>query len=187
MRDLHRDMNTLYHAAMLSFFQVMDDFIAVHLTPHSPAFRLFFTRLTHFAGIYFISVFGTFLIVLFAITGFYEFAYGLAVALGGSSIVSLVLKRFFMRERPALPLVVQDGHSLPSGHAACSLALYGYLSYLLMKLWPSPLFLVVVLIFTCMVLAIGFSRVYLRVHHTSDVLLGYFIGAVFLALAIALF
>jgi len=176
-----------YYAAMLSFFQALDNLVATRLAPHSPTLRFLFAQLTHLAGIYFISIAGVCSVLYFAVNGSYTFALGFIVALGGSMLVALSLKRVFMRERPTDPLIRENGHALPSGHAACSFAFYGYCSYLLMKLWPSPLSFFIVILLALLVLAIGFSRVYLRVHHTSDVLLGYFIGAIFLTLAIVFF
>jgi len=76
--------------------------------------------------------------------------------------------------------------SFPSGHAIMVVTFYGLLIYILqhsisidwLKLMLT--FLVVVLI-----LLIGFSRVYLRVHYASDVAAGFVIGLLWLLLSLA--
>ena len=88
------------------------------------------------------------------------------------------LKRIFERARPmGEHLTAATGFSFPSGHAMVSAAFYGFLAYLLFSLvrgWGrSGAVLLIVLVFL-----IGFSRVYLNVHYTSDVIAGWFLGAI---------
>jgi undecaprenyl-diphosphatase len=96
------------------------------------------------------------------------------------------LKHFFGRPRPDVPLLFEaDGLSFPSGHALFSITFYGLLVYIIYKgvknnlaKWSLIIFLVVLM------LIIGFSRVYLRVHYATDVIAGFCVGFMWLAFAI---
>jgi undecaprenyl-diphosphatase len=96
------------------------------------------------------------------------------------------LKYFFGRPRPDVPLLFEaEGLSFPSGHALFSITFYGLLVYLIYKgiknatlRWSLIIFLVV------LILLIGFSRVYLRVHYATDVIAGFAVGFMWLAFAI---
>jgi len=79
-----------------------------------------------------------------------------------------------------------QGFSFPSGHALNSVAFYGLLIYLVHRnikkpaaKWALTCALLLVILF------IGVSRVYLRVHYASDVLAGFAMG--FMWLMISLF
>ena len=104
-------------------------------------------------------------------------------------MTSEVLKNVFQRTRPELaPLVPAPGYSFPSGHALMSAAFYGFLAYLLFRHCPSPLLKwSLVSLLTLLVLAIGFSRVYLGVHYLSDVLAGFAAGGFLLSVTVLCF
>lgn len=110
-----------------------------------------------------------------------------AVALSSLGLMFL-LKNVFNRPRPGIPLLEEArGLSFPSGHALMSVTFYGLLIYAVYHLWKnntakwSMISFLVVLIFL-----IGFSRIYLRVHYTSDVLAGFAVGFLWLVLALQL-
>lgn len=94
-----------------------------------------------------------------------------------SLLCILFLKPIFARERPdILRLIPIDGYSFPSGHSIISASFYGYfITYFAGK---QKTFLLCVL--ACIILGIGFSRIYLGVHYLSDVLAGYSIGTIVL-------
>lgn len=99
-----------------------------------------------------------------------------------------VLKRIFQRERPQFedPFVIETSWSFPSGHAMASLIGYGLLAYLLWLAMPRlRQRLAIVAAVTFVVLAIGFSRLYLGAHYFSDVIGGYAAGAVWLSASIS--
>jgi membrane-associated phospholipid phosphatase len=108
-----------------------------------------------------------------------------AVALS-SFLLMFGLKRFFGRERPTNQMLEQaTNFSFPSGHALMSVTFYGLIAFVL---WNSIknkfLRWGVVLLFLALVLAIGFTRIYLRKHYYSDVIAGYCIGFVWLVFAL---
>ena len=76
--------------------------------------------------------------------------------------------------------------SFPSGHSAGSLAIYGFLSYVIARrLTDSRQKAAVFLLTTAVVLAIGFSRIFLSLHFVTDVIAGYLIGGLRLLAGIA--
>ncbi len=95
-----------------------------------------------------------------------------------SAALNLILKNIFARPRPnILRLINETGYSFPSGHAMINGALYIMLVFLIRKFIqdePKRMLLSAL----CLVLAafIGFSRIYLGVHYTGDVLGGWLFG-----------
>jgi len=95
----------------------------------------------------------------------------------GSITLNLVLKQFFYRPRPMLPLVEASGLSFPSGHSMVAASFYGLLIYLAWKHVKNPVLRYFLIGFlTAFVIVIGFSRIYLRVHYATDVLAGFAAG-----------
>lgn len=91
-----------------------------------------------------------------------------------------------MRSRPEAPLLFEaQGYSFPSGHAIMSVTFYGLMIYIInatvkAKLWRWLL----TLFFALFIIAIGFSRVYLRVHYASDVIVGFIVGLLWLLISL---
>lgn len=96
------------------------------------------------------------------------------------------LKHFFGRPRPDVPLLFKaEGLSFPSGHALFSITFYGLIVYLLYHaIKNKPLKWTVIMLLVVLMLIIGFSRVYLRVHYASDVIAGFCVGFMWLVFAI---
>lgn len=109
----------------------------------------------------------------------------LAIALSSLGLM-LLLKSLFQRKRPLSPLLqAAKGLSFPSGHAIMAVTFYGLLIYIMQHVgagswladWISgALFVLIILI--------GYSRVYLRVHYASDVLSGFIIGLLWLSVSL---
>jgi len=104
-----------------------------------------------------------------------------------SLVLMLLLKQLFQRKRPLSPLLkAAKGLSFPSGHAIMAVTFYGLLIYILQHSvavdwikWIATILIVV------LILLIGFSRVYLRVHYASDVAAGFVIGLLWLIISLA--
>lgn len=107
------------------------------------------------------------------------------VSLGGV-LLMFILKNIFGRPRPEDPLLrTVSGLSFPSGHALISVAFYGLLIYLTWQTIANKFlrwFLIILLLM--LILTIGVSRIYLRVHYASDVLAGFAMGLIWLVLSI---
>lgn len=103
-----------------------------------------------------------------------------------SGLVMLFLKDIFQRQRPLIPLLEPvGGLSFPSGHALCSMTFFGLLIYFTWKHMKYKwLRYTLVIILSITILMIGLSRVYLRVHHASDVLAGFAFGLIWLVLSL---
>jgi undecaprenyl-diphosphatase len=99
------------------------------------------------------------------------------VALSSWGLMSL-LKNYTQRFRPPYPLV--DGitnFSFPSGHALMSVAFYGLLAFFAYReIKKSLLKAIILIMLIALIVLIGFSRIYLRVHYTTDVIAGFSIG-----------
>ena len=101
-----------------------------------------------------------------------------------SAFCNFFLKDFFSQPRPfeldpGVAIGTARGYGLPSGHAQGSLILWGSIAVWAKKNWCWLLAIIVVAL-------IGFSRVYLGVHFPTDVLAGWTLGIVFLALYLVL-
>jgi len=96
-----------------------------------------------------------------------------------SLVLMLLLKQLFQRKRPLSPLLkAAKGLSFPT--------FYGLLIYILQHSisidWLKS-FLTILII--ALIILIGFSRVYLRVHYASDVAAGFIIGLLWLLISLA--
>jgi len=95
------------------------------------------------------------------------------------------LKHLFKRKRPFGPLQKAKGLSFPSGHAIMSSTFYGLLIYIASKtIKDKPLKWFLIISFVVLIVMIGFSRVYLRVHYASDVAVGYIVGVCWLLISL---
>lgn len=105
----------------------------------------------------------------------------LAIAAIGAASLNYWLKELFARDRPALWDRVVDVryYSFPSGHAMVSVVMYGLIGYLLAKTFPRWRVLIFILTIS-LIVAIGFSRLYLGVHWPTDIVAGYAAGMVWL-------
>lgn len=99
----------------------------------------------------------------------------LVIAVYGGMLLNAGLKQVFRRARPLLenPILVLETYSFPSGHAVAATVLYGGLAMVTItaartaKARNGTLGVAIALI-----LATCLSRIYLGVHHLSDVLAG---------------
>lgn len=99
-----------------------------------------------------------------------------------ASLVTQFLKLLIARPRPEIAsLIREDSFAFPSGHALIAVVFYGFLLFCVIQItkrrWIKNVFKIVV---PLLILAIGFSRVYLGVHWTTDVIGGWMIGGVIL-------
>lgn len=110
----------------------------------------------------------------------------LTIALS-SLVLMLLLKTLFQRKRPLSPLLnAARGLSFPSGHAIMAVTFYGLLLYIFIRDTDQTwLKIVLTCTLVVLILLIGFSRIYLRVHYTSDVLAGFIIGLLWLMISLS--
>ncbi|MFC9605224.1 phosphatase PAP2 family protein [Streptomyces niveus] len=104
------------------------------------------------------------------------------------ALVSQGVKAAVGRERPSWPDPVDSAHfaAFPSGHAMTATVTVGMLLWLLRRHGVSgPLWRVALVVGVVSVLGAGFTRVWLGVHWSSDVVAGWLFGACLVALSVA--
>lgn len=108
-----------------------------------------------------------------------------AIALS-SVLVMHLLKLIFNRSRPLIPLLEPAiGLSFPSGHALTSVTFFGLLIYFVNGHTTNKTArILLICLLVILILLIGISRIYLRVHYPSDVLAGYCMGTIWLILSL---
>lgn len=109
------------------------------------------------------------------------------LTVAGAGLSSLLAKLLFQRPRPELAVYIEPTLSFPSGHATVAVALWGFLIYLLIhhstQQYQKTLAWILGIL---LIVAIGFSRLYLGVHFLTDVLGGYLLGLLWLIIGLRL-
>ena len=106
-------------------------------------------------------------------------------------VVNLGLKELVERPRPAMDLwlVMETGFSFPSGHSVFAASFLGALIWVIGRpgtLDDRPTIRrATQSVLLLLILAVGFSRVYLGVHWPSDVIAGFLFGSLYLLLMVS--
>ncbi|MFB7142618.1 phosphatase PAP2 family protein [Gottfriedia sp. NPDC056225] len=102
----------------------------------------------------------------------------LIITLLTARVVVTFLKDIYERPRPTSMYYVESGFSFPSGHAVMATTFFLSLGFILIVLQPSLMkhkrviqFIALLIIFL-----ISMSRIYLHVHHFSDIIAGWLVG-----------
>lgn len=103
-----------------------------------------------------------------------------------SLLLMFILKNLFGRQRPDIPLLKEAaGLSYPSGHALMSVTFYGLLIHIVWKTkWKLWIKWMLISLLVALILIIGFTRIYLRVHYPSDVFAGFATGFLWLVISV---
>ena len=112
----------------------------------------------------------------------------LIITMAGALVLDVGLKYGFHRPRPA-PFYgpLPHSYSFPSGHAVFSFCFYAVLAGLINdRVRSLALRIVIWIVAALLILAIGFSRIYLGVHYASDVIAGYLAAALWVSAMIFL-
>lgn len=101
-----------------------------------------------------------------------------SIAVSTSFILNIILKLIFARERPdILRLVTENSYSFPSGHAMINMALYTVLIiYAYKSIKSKRIKYPLIILMMILVIAIGFTRIYLGVHYAGDIIGGWLLG-----------
>ena len=97
-------------------------------------------------------------------------------------LLTEALKLYTAVQRPPLLDSAQMSYAFPSAHASLSVAVFGFLAVIVARELRSNWHWVPYSMAVFMVVAIGFSRLYLGVHWLSDVLAGWSLGLAWVAL-----
>ena len=152
----------------------------------NPSLTTFMKDVTFFASAQFLPfAYGAVFIVLILEKLYRRTLEVFLIGLGGFLIIYL-MKIWFQRVRPPDPLIGHlSNYSFPSGHATSGFVFYGMLLFLLWKTSMKNIYKYLIgVVLISFALLIGFSRIYLRVHYTSDVMAGFCIGLAWMALSV---
>lgn len=144
-----------------------------------------FKFITNFGGV--IGL-GIVLILTYVLSKNYKYSILVFINLLGIAGLNFGLKNIFVRERPSLmPVIHESGYSFPSGHSSVSLAVYGYILYLILKRCKIKWVRVLACICMPIIIAlVGISRIYLGVHYPTDVIGGFLLGGIYTLIFIEL-
>jgi membrane-associated phospholipid phosphatase len=117
-----------------------------------------------------------FVVVRFAMRKWGREAKLFAITMIGAGLLNMTLKLAFKRARPApfFDLTPPETYSFPSGHSLTSAVFFGALAAILTaRIRSRRVRTAIWIVSTSMFLLIGLSRIYLGVHHTTDVIAGF--------------
>lgn len=102
--------------------------------------------------------------------------FSLALIIG--ILINGALKTIIQRPRPLEDaLIVEKMSSFPSGHAMNAFIFFSLLSYFSYHFFKNKSVTIIITAFSCLCITlVGVSRVYLGVHHPTDVIAGYLAG-----------
>ena len=117
-------------------------------------------------------------VIVFLIKKEYRLAIFTSLNILCAHLINTFIKYMIQRNRPVgHRLIEEKGYSFPSGHSMVGFAVYTFFIYLVYRNVKNKVIkITLIILLSSLILLIGFSRVYLGVHYTSDVLAGYLIS-----------
>jgi undecaprenyl-diphosphatase len=104
------------------------------------------------------------------------------ITVASVGLLTEAIKLYTAVERPPLLYTEQMSYAFPSAHASLSVAVFGFLAVIVARELRNNWHWVPYSMAVFLVVAIGFSRLYLGVHWLSDVLAGWSLGLAWVAL-----
>jgi undecaprenyl-diphosphatase len=149
----------------------------------SPGLTRIMLAASRFGGPAWLVPIAILLALVFLLRGWHRGAVLVGITLAGAGFLDGLLKRSFGRARPEsfFDYPLPASHSFPSGHALFSASLLGGFMVLISARVRSRLLRGLLWVLTiCLILLVGFSRVYLGVHYPTDVIAGYAVAVVWI-------
>lgn len=148
---------------------------AVHQVA-SPAMTTVMRGISFLGSMLFLLIATAAVITWFALRKWGREAKLMAATMIGASALNVTLKLAFKRTRPVpfFDLLPPESYSFPSGHALTSACFYGAFAAIIAARMKSRRARTLVWIVCATIfMLIGLSRIYLGVHHTTDVIAGF--------------
>ena len=142
----------------------------------SPAMTTAMRGISFLGSMLFLTIATAAVIIWFATRRWGREARLFAITMIGASTLNISLKLAFKRARPEpfFDLLPPESYSFPSGHALTSACFYGAFAALITARIKSRRTRVLIwIVCTITFVLIGLSRIYLGVHHTTDVIAGF--------------
>jgi len=142
----------------------------------SPAMTTLMRGISFLGSMIFLLIATAVVIIWFASRKWGREAKLFAITMIGASVLNMSLKLAFKRARPVpfFDLLPPESYSFPSGHALTSACFFGaFAAIITARMKHRRPRIIVWIVCTTMFLLIGLSRIYLGVHHTTDVIAGF--------------
>jgi len=162
-------------------------FVANNRTSFLTGFMKIFTHLGSFYTLAVLALIGVILIWFIKkdkrMSAFYAGCFALVC------ISNFIIKQIVRRIRPEHLMIIEEtGFSFPSGHAMMIFAFFALAIHFVYKtIQNKPLKITFISVFSLIIAGIGFSRIYLGVHYLSDILAGFLISYVLVAISMILY
>ncbi|HEX5965137.1 MAG TPA: phosphatase PAP2 family protein [Pyrinomonadaceae bacterium] len=142
----------------------------------SPAMTTAMRGISFLGSMLFLLIATAVVIIWFASRKWGREAKLMAATMAGASLLNVTLKLAFKRDRPTpfFDLLPPESYSFPSGHSLTSACFYGaFAAIITARIKGRRTRILVWIVCTTTFVLIGLSRIYLGVHHTTDVIAGF--------------
>lgn len=161
--------------------QSIDDALRQIINAHrSVVWNIFFVNFTQLFNSKETIIWIVITVILSGIMVNRRFVWQVLLTIGSGVLLNRIIKLLIQRPRPNTNLLMHySSYSFPSGHSSAAALILGCLILLTWQVvrrnWVK---VIITTILVILVLAIGFSRVYVGAHYPSDVLAGWCLGTV---------
>lgn len=164
----------------------LDIWINAHIqTLWNPFLNTIIIFITNLGGTMILSISSIVLLIFFVSQNKWRYSTLLITAMTGGKVIQTMAKYVVSRDRPLDSLIEATGYSFPSGHATMSAIFFTLLIYYFKNhIFDKTKKYLAISICAFLIIAIGFSRVYLGVHWLTDIIAGYALGLFWLTLLI---
>jgi len=148
---------------------------------HSPLWTSFFLTTTKLGSTIYLAIIGSIAGIAYIGLRWFRPLGLFLIAMAGQAILHNAAKLLIARPRPTAMLnyPAVESFSFPSGHALSALCLYASIAWLVTNRLENPAIKAVIWIATLVIVfLVGLSRIYIGVHHPTDVLAGWLAAAI---------
>lgn len=155
----------------------------------SPMWTSLFLAVTKLGSTVYLVIIGSAAGLVFLFLRWFRSVFLLILVMTGQAALHHGFKWLIARPRPAALISYREveSYSFPSGHAVAGLCLYGMIAWIVAsRLENSAAKAGVMLASAITISLIGMSRIYIGIHHPTDVLAGFLGGMIWLAAVISI-